>query len=269
MTDGSELKKDVKVYTYVDRVMDKELSTFIEQNEISSKAKLLRDSLKLYLKCNSIIDRNAASRKDYDTDFINEVVIDAMHNYTTFLGFYEELKQHLSPLKTSALLLRKFKDEPEKLGGPLGTVLEAVEHLSRSIKRRFEPQTTSTLFKKVDILHVEDNELDRESIKTYFEHQDISVKSAETVEEALEILRYSAPKAILLDLNLKRSRMQGVEFCERLKAQRKHESIPIVIMTAIVTRAEREQLLEATGAEELIIKPINSLSELDILLDYM
>lgn len=264
-----KLKKNVKLYTYVDEVFEKELNNFIERHKISSRAKLIRESIKFYLECCSLILRDESNPQGYNKDHILNVVKEALRNYSSYAGFEEDLKQILSPLKTSALLLREFDKKSEKFNGIIETIYKGVNKLENEIKERFEPELSSKIFRETDILHIEDNELDRQSIKTYFEDKGYNINSIETGEECLNILKYNRPKTILLDLNLKTSKLQGIELCKYLKDHPKYSSIPVIIMTAVISKLQKEKLLKETGAEHIIIKPINELADLDIILEYL
>ncbi|MDD5108339.1 MAG: response regulator [Candidatus Omnitrophica bacterium] len=70
-------------------------------------------------------------------------------------------------------------------------------------------------------------------------------------EKALKLLEKEIPDLILLDLLL--PKMQGGEFCKKLKSDTRFKNIPIVFFTANVTGIA--DIVKETGAQDYIIKP--------------
>ncbi len=140
--------------------------------------------------------------------------------------------------------------------------------MENSIKRHFEEPKEIRHIKKFDILYIEDNELERKTIDSYFKRQDIDIKSIETAEEGLNILKVSTPQVILLDIDLKTSNINGTKLCQILKSKIEYRMIPIILISAIVSDKEKKEILTITGADEIIIKPINKLADLDTILKF-
>jgi CheY-like chemotaxis protein len=264
-----KLRKDVKWYTYVDSKMDDKLQKFMQDYNISNQAKVIRKSVQSYLKYVDLINQNITIEKPHEYQEIDKIISKSIKDYKSILGFYEELKQHLSPLKTGILIMEDAKSLSGDLKENLESTKRAVHELEKSIRNRFEEPHPLRFETKFDILHIEDNELDRKTIKSYFEKKDLVVNSVETTEEALEILKVATPKAILLDFNLKTSQIQGDEFCRILKSKSEYSDIPIIMMTAFISRAKRREFLKSTKADDLIIKPISSLKDLDMILNFL
>lgn len=74
--------------------------------------------------------------------------------------------------------------------------------------------------------------------------------------EAFEQIESTPPDVILLDIMM--PRMNGIEVCQRLKAHLVWQYIPIIVVTALHTKQDLANCLEA-GAEDFISKPINGL----------
>ncbi|MFX1551252.1 MAG: PleD family two-component system response regulator, partial [Promethearchaeota archaeon] len=123
--------------------------------------------------------------------------------------------------------------------------------------------------KKIDVLYIEDNELERKTIDTYFKNQGINIKSVETSEEGLYLLNILTPKVILVDINLKTSKTNGDEFCQILKSNGEYSSIPIILISAVVSKNKKQEILTNTRADDIIIKPIEKLADLHILFKYL
>lgn len=272
MTDKKKkkkLKKDIKWYTYVDAEIDQKLQEFMKDNDITNQAKIIRKSVQSYLNYVDLINQNIIKETSHEYQEIDNIIKKAINDYKTTFGFYEELKQHLSPLKMGILLMEEQNSLSKELKRNIKNIKKAVLELENSIKKRFEEPHPLRFETKFDVLHIEDNELDRRTIKSYFENKGCAINSVETTEEALEILKVATPKAILLDLNLKTSKIQGDEFSQLLKSKPEYKDIPIVIMTAFISKLKKHDFLKYTQADDVIIKPINTLADLNIILEYV
>jgi two-component system phosphate regulon response regulator PhoB len=80
------------------------------------------------------------------------------------------------------------------------------------------------------------------------------VVQAETGAEALAKARSLSPRLILLDLNL--PDLPGTEVCRLLKGEARTETIPILMLTARGTEADRITGLEL-GADDYVVKPFS------------
>jgi CheY-like chemotaxis protein len=120
----------------------------------------------------------------------------------------------------------------------------------------------STL-KTLTILLVEDEPADAHLVRLAFEEGQIAVDLHHALDgvEAFEFLRREkghaqspAPDLILLDLNM--PRMDGRQFLEKIKADAKLHSIPVVVLTTSDT--ERDMLYSYDHfAAGYIVKPVD------------
>ena len=108
------------------------------------------------------------------------------------------------------------------------------------------------VFKKSKILHVEDNEDNREIVAFYFEEEDVEIKVAETGKEALEILETYTPDLILMDIQL--PGLSGYETTRRIRKKKNLNLIPIIALTANATKEEVEKY--SPVFDEYLTKPI-------------
>jgi len=243
----------------------------MEEFKIKNQAKLIRAFV------NNNIDyiyevfqkRPLNGPKKYDENYFDDFIKKAIDTYELGNGFYEELKQKLSPLKLSILLLENYLNEPEHLLELIKNIQNSLEELENSVKQRFEEPKLIRFVKKIDILYIEDNELERKTIDTFFKTQGINIKSVETADEGLYLLNTLTPKVILVDINLKTSKINGDEFCQMLKSNNEHTSIPIILISAVVSKNEKQEILIKTGANDIINKPIDKLTDLHILFKYL
>jgi DNA-binding response OmpR family regulator len=101
------------------------------------------------------------------------------------------------------------------------------------------------------ILLVDDDALMRRSLAFHLEQAGYQVQTAASAEDALEIVRTSAPSLVLLDIGL--PGMDGLDALRELKAQ---QDLPVLFLTA-----RRRQLDEVIGlelgADDYITKPFD------------
>ncbi|NQV33295.1 MAG: response regulator transcription factor [Phycisphaeraceae bacterium] len=104
------------------------------------------------------------------------------------------------------------------------------------------------------VLIVDDEEDIRELVELYLGRDGYDILACETGEQALEIVRTESIDLIVLDLML--PGISGLDVCKRLKANRKTESIPIVMLTAKGEDADVVSGLEL-GADDYVTKPFS------------
>jgi response regulator RpfG family c-di-GMP phosphodiesterase len=112
----------------------------------------------------------------------------------------------------------------------------------------------------VKILLVDDEPALRELLRATFEGADVTVDEAGSGAEAEARVRRRRPDVIVLDLRM--PGMSGVELCERLKANERTKSIPIVLLTG--ADPEEARRAQRAGAEALVRKPFSPLDLLTI-----
>ena len=104
------------------------------------------------------------------------------------------------------------------------------------------------------ILVVEDEPAIQELITLNLEQSGYSPLRAHEAEQAIELVRDELPDLVLLDWML--PGMSGIEFARRLRADRRTQDVPIIMLTA---RAEEHDKLSGleTGADDYITKPFS------------
>ena len=86
----------------------------------------------------------------------------------------------------------------------------------------------------------------------YFE-----VMTASNGTEALTVANLTLPDIVLLDVMM--PDIDGFEVCRRLKADRRTEHIPVILITSLESPADRVQGLDA-GADDFLTKPIDDVA---------
>ncbi len=87
----------------------------MEQHNIKNQAKIIRDAVNYYLDYVNQILQKDIERKEYDDKLINDSIREAIDTFELHTTFYEELKQKISPLKVSILMINNLLNEPNKL----------------------------------------------------------------------------------------------------------------------------------------------------------
>ena len=266
-----KLKKDIKWYTYVDSYLDSKLKEFMEEYEINNQAKIIRDFVNYGIDYSNAIfqKKSHIDPQKYDETELDKLIRKAIDGYEIGNSYHEEIKQKLSPLKVSLLMLNNYVEDEEKLLEGIQNAISALEEVEISVKRHFEEPDIVRYVKKVDILYIEDNELERKTIDHFFKAQGVDIKSTETSDEALYILKKITPRAILLDIKLKTSNINGDKLCQMLKSNIQYNSIPIILISAAFSEKEKKEVLKSTGANDIIFKPIDKLKDLDVLFKYL
>jgi two-component system, OmpR family, alkaline phosphatase synthesis response regulator PhoP len=102
------------------------------------------------------------------------------------------------------------------------------------------------------ILVVDDEPEIVRAIQIRLQHADYEVIVACDGLQALEVATKENPDLIVLDLML--PKMDGYKVCGLLKADRRHNKIPIILLTALAQESDRE-MSKKVGADAYITKP--------------
>jgi len=103
-------------------------------------------------------------------------------------------------------------------------------------------------------LIVEDSLTDRELLTGYLQQSGITVQSAQSSEEALQILKATPPDLVFLDVVL--PGQSGFEFCRDLKTNENTQDIPVVICSTKGTEADK-LWGSMLGADAYLTKPVD------------
>lgn len=104
------------------------------------------------------------------------------------------------------------------------------------------------------VLVVEDNALNLKLVRDVLGHAGYRVLEAGDAERGLELARAGAPDLILMDVQL--PGIDGVEALRRLRADAATASIPVVALTALAMKDDRERFLSA-GFDGYLEKPVS------------
>ena len=104
------------------------------------------------------------------------------------------------------------------------------------------------------VLAVDDELQMRDLLNLFLTRDGYEVILASNGEDALKLAQKENPQIILLDIKM--PGIDGIEVCRRLKANRKTQSIPIIVITALGDH--KMEAIEA-GADDFISKPLDML----------
>jgi DNA-binding response OmpR family regulator len=102
------------------------------------------------------------------------------------------------------------------------------------------------------VLVVDDSQLMNQMIRDILEASGYEARSALGGEEALTMVDSWKPELILLDVMM--PDMDGFEVCRRLRQRDDTRNVPIIMVTAKASIADKQEGFEA-GADDYITKP--------------
>jgi DNA-binding response OmpR family regulator len=106
------------------------------------------------------------------------------------------------------------------------------------------------------ILVIDDEESIFEVVEGLLYREGYELSYVSSGKEALEQIDDIQPDVILLDLMM--PNMDGIQTCQRIKANDRWCHIPIIMVTALSSKQDLARSLDA-GADDFLSKPINSL----------
>lgn len=120
-----------------------------------------------------------------------------------------------------------------------------------------EAQKIQEIVKKSrQVLIVDDIPENLQLLSTILNQNGIEISFATSGKQALELLSYSLPDLILLDVSM--PEMDGFEVCKRIKLNENTSHIPVIFLTAKNQSADIIQGFEV-GAADYVSKPFNSM----------
>ena len=112
------------------------------------------------------------------------------------------------------------------------------------------------------ILIVEDNDKNLRLLKDFLESQGYIVQAARSGKECLELAAVCNPGLVLMDIQM--PDIDGITVTGLLKKEKATAPIPIIAITAMVMKGDKERILKA-GCDGYLEKPVN----FDLLLEIL
>jgi two-component system cell cycle response regulator DivK len=104
------------------------------------------------------------------------------------------------------------------------------------------------------VLVVEDNDKNMKLFRDVLQATGYRTLEAGSGEQAVELAGEHLPDLVLMDVQL--PGIDGVEALGRLRADERTSSIPVLALTALAMRGDRERFLEA-GFDDYMSKPVD------------
>jgi CheY-like chemotaxis protein len=227
-----------RISLYVSEETKDEWQTFLEENNLSTLSKLIRESV------NKFID-------DQLTNVGGEF---SKINPQTVSKISHALKEPLTTIKGYAQLI--LENYQEELSDQINTTIKNIFDQSILLENKIIKflDNIKAPNNQYDILLIEDNLATIRLITSYFESKGYICKGVVSGSKGLEELKNSTPKLVLLDIIL--PDINGYDICKEIKHNRKYRDIPVYFLTAIAG-SEVEKNLEDTEADGYILKPFN------------
>jgi HAMP domain-containing protein/signal transduction histidine kinase/CheY-like chemotaxis protein len=246
----------------------------IEDNQLDSSqiAKILQDdNVRVTIAATGKKALKLINSKDYDC-----IILDYTMPDISGLELFNEVstqKQKLTPVIVYSA--RDFsKDELRQLNRNSSAILlkgvnslenlleETILHLhinhkelAPEKKRVIENvRTKEDILTGKNILVVDDDVRNLFALTTVFERYNISVQTAESGKEAINILNEN-PRIDMVLMDIMMPEMDGYETTKKIRREHKNSSLPIIAVTAKAMKGDRQKCIEA-GASDYITKPL-------------
>ena len=236
---AEEKEKPKRINIVIPPELNRELDNCLKQINIT-KTKLIRDSVEYFIKTKG-----------------NERDIKCFSTYT------HELKVELSSIKGfSQMLIDEYKNE---LSWDVLLKIKEIYDKSVNIERILNKVLSSERVEKepYDVLIVDDDYSTLHLLSEFFNRKGVSTRNASSANETLDILQYSIPKLILLDISLTGAE-DGYEICKKIRSDKRLKKVPIYYITA-VPETEVYDKIKETGANGYLLKPFNMVEFNDLL----
>lgn len=115
-------------------------------------------------------------------------------------------------------------------------------------------------------LIVEDNTMNLKLLLDILEVSGLEAMSTKAGEPALDLVREYRPHVILMDIQL--PDVSGLEVTRRIKADDALSEIPIIAVTALAQRGDKERVLDA-GCDAYVSKPISVADFLKLVREFL
>ncbi len=246
----------------------------VEDNQLDSSqiAKILQDeNVSVTIAATGKKALRLINSKDYDC-----IILDYTMPDISGLELFNEVsnqKKKLTPVIVYSA--RDFnKDELRQLNRNSNAILlkgvNSLEHLLEETvlhlhinhkdlapekKRIIEnTRTKEDILTGKNILVVDDDVRNLFALTTVFERYNISVHTAESGKEAINILSDN-PKIDMVLMDIMMPEMDGYETTKKIRREHKNSLLPIIAVTAKAMKGDRQKCIEA-GASDYITKPL-------------
>ncbi len=238
-----------RISLYVSDDTKKRWQDFIEESSFTTISKLIRESVRYFIK-------QKANNSDTELSNLNPVTISNISH---------ALKEPLTSIKGySQLLLENYQNQlSEHIANTVRNIFDQSILLENKIINFLD--NIQVQQKSFDVLLIEDDISTIRLITSYFESKGYSCKGVVSGSKGIEELKNNIPKIVLLDIIL--PDINGFHICKTIKSDLEYKKIPVYFLTAIAG-SEVEKNLNDTGADGYILKPFN-FSDFEIIFEIL
>ncbi|MBN1655922.1 MAG: response regulator [Deltaproteobacteria bacterium] len=136
----------------------------------------------------------------------------------------------------------------------LREVTSVLARIEGEASRSFESRRAAASEIRKTVLVVEDNPDNLTTINAILEDLNLDVISAENGLAGVETAKKSRPDLILMDIQL--PDINGIDAVRRIKSQSELRAIPVVALTAMAMKGDRELMIDS-GFDDYLSKPID------------
>ena len=151
-----------------------------------------------------------------------------------------------------------FLSKPVNCSLLFDTIMEVFDKkVAKTCQPSIEIVDPTVIMEKIGgarLLLVDDNAINRQVAREILEHVNISVDEAHNGLVAVQMVEKKDYDGVLMDIQM--PTMDGFEATHRIKANPRHQDLPIIAMTAHAMASEREKCL-AAGMNDHVGKPID------------
>src|SRR5260221_9555716 len=116
------------------------------------------------------------------------------------------------------------------------------------------------------VLIVDDTPVNLKLVRVLLSRQGFDVRTANTAEEALEVVQSFQPRLVLADIQL--PGMDGLEMTRRLKSDPATSGVIVLALTAFAMKGDEQKAFDA-GCDGYITKPIDTRTFPLLIREYM
>ncbi len=158
-------------------------------------------------------------------------------------------RQRMDPTNAAALSVRR-----EGNAQPATSVRQNIDvSTARADMAPVRPQSaTSAPERGKHVLIVDDSPSVRRVVGTMLKQNQWEVQMARDGVEALEMISYETPAAVLLDIEM--PRMDGYELIATIRSQEQYRTLPLIVLTSRAA-AKHQQRAMQLGANDYVVKP--------------
>nr|CRH05532.1 Protein of unknown function. Putative histidine kinase [Candidatus Magnetococcus massalia] len=172
----------------------------------------------------------------------------------TLAPLHQQGREHALQKGSSEVVL----DEPVSITVLFNSVVEQLERpelkISSGHKGGLDPQVVMQRIHGAHLLLVEDNPLNQRMAKEILQKVGVHVTIANNGQEAVEEVNKAAWDLVLMDIQM--PVMDGYSATAAIRANARHNKLPIVAMTAHAMATEKQKCLDA-GMQGHLTKPID------------